>query len=40
MQVKATRFGPMLSHRHLLVSRVTEVPVSNLTWGWIIAVLI
>jgi hypothetical protein len=40
MQVKAIRFGPMLSHRHLLVSRVTEVPVSNLTWGWIIAVLI
>jgi hypothetical protein len=39
MQVKALWFGPLLSLSHLVVSRVTEVPVSNLTWRWIIAVL-
>lgn len=39
MQVRALWFSPLLSHRHLVVSWVSEVPVSNLTWGWIIAVL-
>jgi hypothetical protein len=39
MEVQAFRFGPLLSHRHLVVSRVTEVLAGNLTWGWIIAVL-
>jgi hypothetical protein len=32
-------FGPLVSHRHLVVSSATEVPVSNLAWRWIIAVL-